>query len=90
MTNIDVGELRESIASDVVNSLRPLIETETPHRLVDRHHMAELASVSVATLDRLVSRKKIPSVMVGSSRRFDPAEVIGALKRNQEGDSNDE
>ena len=89
LTPDDLLEIKNDIAAAVLDSLRPLIEESQP-LLVDRLKMAGLASVSVATLDRLVGRGQIPSVMVGSCRRFDPNEVVAQLKSCMEGDSNAE
>jgi hypothetical protein len=41
--------------------------------------MARLANIGVCTLDRLVSAKRIPSVLVGRRRLFDPDPVIAAI-----------
>jgi len=52
--------------------------------LVDRPAMARLANIGTATLDRLVSSNRIPSVLIGRRRLFDPDPVIAALTAMEE------
>ena len=82
MKGIDADELRESIVSDVLEALRPMLTQSSEPRLVNRERMAELAGISVPTLDRLVSDGSVPSKLVGSRRLFEPAKVIDALSEN--------
>lgn len=79
MTGIDADELRRSIVTDVLEGLRPLLSEASEPRLVNREHMAELAGISVPTLDRLVSEQAVPSKLVGSRRLFEPDKVIDAI-----------
>jgi phage terminase Nu1 subunit (DNA packaging protein) len=48
-------------------------------RLVDRHGIAELLSVSASQVDAL-RKKGMPTVMVGQNVRFEPAAVVAWLK----------
>ena len=72
-------ELARLIADAVADELRKVLEQKQRPRLVDRVEMAELATVSVTTLDGLVSAGKVPSVLIGRRRLFEPGKVIAAL-----------
>ncbi len=72
-------KLRDEITADVVAAIRPLLAEANEPRLVDRHRMAELLSVSVPRLDVLVRDGAIPSRLIGTRRLFAPAEVIAAI-----------
>ncbi len=52
------------------------------NRLVTIDDVAEMLQVSVATVRRLVRSGKIPAVRVGRCLRFDPDEVMVALRRS--------
>lgn len=49
--------------------------------LVGRERMAEIAGISVPSLDRLVRDGRIPSIQINSRRLFEPKAVIDALKQ---------
>lgn len=68
----------ELIVKKLLLHLEPQLARKQ-RRLVDRPSMAELASISIPLLDRLVSDKRVPSVLVGKRRLFDPEAVIDAL-----------
>jgi hypothetical protein len=74
----DIDELSNAVAELVSKRLESLLGNRE-RRLVDRPTMARLANIGTATLDRLVSNKRIPSVLVGRRRLFDPDPVIDAL-----------
>lgn len=74
----DVEALASVLADAVANRIEPLIASRQ-QKLVDRTTMAKLANISVPMLDRLVASKRIPSVLAGKRRLFDPNRVIDAL-----------
>jgi hypothetical protein len=74
----DVDVLAEKVADIITKRMESLLEARQ-RRLVDRPRMAELANIGTATLDRLVAAKRVPSVLVGTRRLFDPDKVIDAL-----------
>ena len=74
----DIDELSKAVAELVSHRLESLLGNRE-RRLVDRPTMARLANIGVCTLDRLVSGKRIPSVLVGRRRLFDPDPVIAAI-----------
>ena len=76
---IDFAELRAEIVADVVTAMQPLLDASSGPMLVDGDRMAELAGVSRPTIDRLVRREVIPSVMIGRRRLYCPSMVINAL-----------
>ena len=78
LRDTDRDELVSEIVDKVVESIRREMAPRGP-RLVDRHTMATLLSVSEPTLDRIVRSGKIPSKLVGSRRLFNPDDVIAAL-----------
>ena len=78
LKSADVEALASLLADAVAKRVEPLI-TSRKRKLVDRPTMAELANVSVPMLDRLVASKRIPSVLAGKRRLFDPERVIDAL-----------
>ena len=55
-------------------------EPQTIPHLSTIKETAKALRISVRHLNTLVSKKAIPSVKIGRSRRFDIAEVIAALK----------
>lgn len=80
--------LASVVAEIVMDRLRPLLSEAREPRLVDRYRMAELLSVSVPKLDRLVSEGVIPSKLIGKRRLFEPAAVIAAVP-NEKGPAHD-
>jgi len=78
LKHADVDELAQTVADLVSNRVEALLGNRE-RRLVDRPTMARLANIGVCTLDRLVSAKRIPSVLVGRRRLFDPDPVIAAI-----------
>ncbi|MFN9912433.1 MAG: hypothetical protein ACK53L_07610, partial [Pirellulaceae bacterium] len=78
LEHADVDVLAMKVA-DIVSTRMESILGNRERRLVDRPAMARLANIGTATLDRLVSNKRIPSVLVGRRRLFDPDPVIDAL-----------
>lgn len=74
----DVDSLAVAVADIIAKRIEPILVSRQ-RRLVDRPTMAELANIGTATLDRLVSSKRVPSVLVGTRRLFDPDKVIDAL-----------
>ena len=76
--HIDVDSLANAVADVIAKRIEPMLEARQ-RRLVDRPTMAGLANIGTATLDRLVAAKRVPSVLVGTRRLFDPDKVIDAL-----------
>lgn len=74
----DVDLLANKVADIITKRMESILHNRQ-RRLVDRPTMAELANIGTATLDRLVSSKRVPSVLVGTRRLFDPDKVIDAL-----------
>lgn len=74
----DVDSLAVAVADIIVKRIEPTLVARQ-RRLVDRPTMAELANIGTATLDRLVASKRVPSVLVGTRRLFDPDRVIDVL-----------
>ncbi|WP_242632299.1 helix-turn-helix domain-containing protein [Rubripirellula amarantea] len=79
LRDTDPDELVAAIAKAVAIALASTLEASREPLIVDGNEMARLASVSSATLDRLRRSGSIPSFLVGSSRRYQPDEVIAAL-----------
>ena len=82
LKSIDADVLRATIASDVVQAIKPILTEVNEPRLVDGDRMAELLSVSRPTLDRAVKQNLIPSVRIGRRRLFEPRKVIDALSES--------
>ncbi len=78
LEHADVDALAQAMADIITKRMESLLEARQ-RRLVDRPTMAELANIGTATLDRLVAAKRVPSVLVGTRRLFDPDRVIDAL-----------
>ena len=78
----DVDVLAKKVADIITKRMESLLESRQ-RRLVDRPTMAELANIGTATLDRLVATKRVPSVLVGTRRLFDPDKVLDALAENR-------
>ena len=78
LEHVDVDVLAMRVA-DIVSKRMESVLGNRERRLVDRPAMARLANIGVCTLDRLVSAKRIPSVLVGRRRLFDPDPVIAAI-----------
>jgi hypothetical protein len=80
--HVDVESLASALAEEIAKRIEPMLVTRQ-RRLVDRPTMAELANIGTATLDRLVASKRVPSVLVGTRRLFDPDKVINALAEDR-------
>ena len=80
LSNVPIEELRAGLAADIISALRPVLTESREPLLVCGDRMAELGGVSRPTLDREVRDGKIPSVLIGRRRLFDPADVIAAWK----------
>ena len=76
--HVDIESLAIALADVIAKRIEPMLVARQ-RRLVDRPTMAELADIGTATLDRLVASKRVPSVLVGTRRLFDPDKVIDAL-----------
>jgi len=50
-------------------------------RLIDHVPMAELLGISERHLFNLVKAQRVPCIKVGRRRKYDPSDVIEALKR---------
>ena len=74
----DVDQLVERIADVVCERLAPLLASKP--KAVGADELAEQISCSRATVDRLVKSGQIPSMKIGSSRRFVVEEVLRSLK----------
>jgi len=78
IVHVDVDSLANAVADVIAMRIEPILAARQ-RRLVDRPTMAELANIGIATLDRLVAAKQVPSVLVGKRRLFDPDKVIDSL-----------
>ncbi|WP_436716643.1 excisionase family DNA-binding protein [Roseiconus lacunae] len=77
-----VDEIAERIAKKLRNEQRfDFSPAKFQKVLVDAGELARAISLSRPTIDRLVSRDKIPSVKVGGRRLFSIEEVVGSLKK---------
>lgn len=85
LKEIAPNDFADAVASRVVNEIRQELARLADRRLVDRVKMAELIGVSVPKLDELVREQKVPSILVGTRRVFDPESVFTTLK-NMGGD----
>lgn len=74
----DTEDLIERVADRVVERLGPLFDSKV-ELLVDGNRLAQLLKLSRPTVDRLRSSGTIPSVLIGTSRRYSPADVMNAL-----------
>lgn len=57
----------------------PKAAAPAPHQLLNRDGLAAFLGISVRQVDNLNRRELIPSLQIGKSRRFDPAQVLAAL-----------
>ena len=57
-------------------------------KLVTMKEMAKILKIGYRTLQRWIDEGEIPFIQVRSRRRFDPEEVIAALKERKEEDGN--
>ena len=79
LKSADVDALANVLAAMVVKRLEPLLLSGRQQKLVDRPTMATMLGISVPMLDRLVASKRVPSVLVGVRRLFEPDRVVAAL-----------
>ena len=75
-----IDPIVEQVTANLRNSIQEAKQDIRAPLLVDGYEMARLLSVSRPTIDRLRATGKIPSVLVGSSRRYLPNDVVAALK----------
>lgn len=54
--------------------------TKPPARLVDGNELARQIGVSLSFVEKLRADGTIPSILVGSSRRYDVDDVVAVLK----------
>lgn len=80
---------RAAIVRDVVDALRPMIESST-ELLVDGERMAEIIGMSRPTVDRMRAAGIIPSLLSGRCRRYDPVAVVDAIRKHSCGGAEDE
>lgn len=87
LRDTDPTELRKAIVDDVLDAIRPLLEStiRPPQRIASRQEMASMLGWSVAKLDRRTKERAIPSLMDGDRRTYIIDEVIAALKAGTEG-----
>ena len=72
----------EKLADTIVDRL-PKTQpprTEPAPILVGADELARLLSISRPFVDRLRAEGRIPSILVGTRRLFDPSDVVAALK----------
>ena len=55
-------------------------------KLVTMKQMADILGIGFRTFQRMVAENSVPYIQVRSRRRFDPQEVIAALKERKEND----
>ena len=78
-----IAELAEQLAPLLADRLAPSLERTAAPLLVDSTEIARLVGSSPSTVDRLRRAGTIPSVLVGTSRRYCPGDVIAALARSE-------
>ena len=79
LTHANVEALADLLADAVAKRVEPLLGKQT-EGLVGRQRMAELANISVPSLDRMVSAAAIPSIRQGTRRLFEPTAVFAAMR----------
>lgn len=84
--SLELDRLADVLADRIVARLALRLDVES---LLDVHGAAELLNCSVPTIERLVSRGQLPSIKVGSLRRFKRGELLKHLSKNEKG-TNDE
>lgn len=76
MSPNEMDQLVARIADAVIERLA----SGTADRALDTHGLATLLRCSVPTIERMVSDGSIPSFKINRLRRFDPVDVLAALK----------
>lgn len=76
MSPNELDQLVARIADAVIDRLA----NGTADRALDVYGVAALLGCSVPTVERMVASDEIPSFKVNRLRRFDPADVLAALK----------
>ncbi|MCA9130377.1 MAG: helix-turn-helix domain-containing protein [Bdellovibrionales bacterium] len=71
---------RADLAAEISQRVLEALRAEGTPLLVDSVELAKRLSVSVSTIDRWTASGRIPRVRVGSVRRYDPADVLAAMK----------
>ena len=79
LRDTDRNELIRDLTKQLMVEIQRVLTEASEPRLVDRHRMAELLGVSLSMLDGLVSKDRIPSVLINSRRMFLPAAVLESL-----------
>lgn len=74
----DREDLIRDTAAAVVEAMQPTLGVDL-RRPLGRDEMADWLGIGVATLDRMVKSKSIPSLKLAGCRKFVPAEVVAAL-----------
>ncbi len=72
----------DRIVQRLVAAIQPLLQSQPA--LVGCEEMAELLSISLATLDRKRRDGQIPSIKIGSRRLYQPDSVIAAIEVTNE------
>ncbi len=70
----------EQLVARIADAVVERLTNDTADRTLDVFGMAELLNCSVPTVERMVASDEIPSFKVNRLRRFDPADVLAALK----------
>jgi excisionase family DNA binding protein len=81
MISIDpsfIDALADAVANRVPKPQPP--QRELAPILVGADELARLLSISRPFVDRLRAEGRIPSILVGTRRLFDPVDVVAALK----------
>ena len=78
-SKVDPTVFQQQLIAGVLEELKPHLEKRNAPCLVDRGEMASLMSISTGLLDKLVAQDKVPSVLLGRSRRFHPESVLDAI-----------
>ena len=73
-TSVELEQLADWVAEKVADKIAGR------KHLVDRHAMAKLLGVSMATFDRQLRDVGLPRVRIGRRIQFDPADVIAYMK----------
>ncbi len=82
-------QLRDLLKSVVEEVLGPRLTCSDPSKLKNREQLSEFLGLSIAQIDRLTALDVIPSLKIGSSRRYVLDEVLAALREQKE-DASDE
>ena len=88
-TSGSADELADAITTRVAEHLNRKTNSmgiqspDSDHILFGRIEASRLLNLSTSTLDKLVRRNQVPSILVGTRRLFDVNDVADALKNSK-------